>query len=113
MTKFITRTIVTTEIQVAEMEVKEGQFIPTQLEPVVVDGKVAEENVLKLAQKKYKGKQIVVTNVIENAKKLKVSYEDFMAIATEVVDGEEVDEDIEHHEPTEMDALIEKHSEQF
>jgi len=107
MAKFITRTIVTTEITVAEFEMGSTELHP--LEKIVLDGKVAEEKAIKVVQKEYKGQQVVIVDIQTVERKFKVSYEDFMHIAEEVVEGEEV-EDMEVQSDT--DALIEKHSAQ-
>jgi len=105
MAKFITRTIVSTEITVAELKIGSTEMLP--LEKLVVEGKLTEEKAIKIVNKEYKGRQVVIIGLEVKEDKYRVSTEDFMHIAELVVDGEE-DSDMEVQSDT--DALIEKHT---
>lgn len=95
MTKFITRTIVSTEIQVAEMPI--GGLEAIQLAPILKSGKVKAEKAVKIAQKHYVGKQVVVTALNTLEEKRKMSEEMFMELS-EIVEPDEVVEELDEEE---------------
>ena len=90
MTNFFTRTLVSTEIQVAELKI--GTTDLTVLGAIEVEGKVSPEKAVRIANKEYKGKQVVVIGLEEKQEKRTLSYEDFMKYSVVVVE-EEVSED--------------------
>lgn len=103
MAKFITRTIVSTEIQVAEMPIGGSEFI--QLAPIVKSGKVKAEKAVKIAQKQYAGKQVVVTAVNTLEEKRKMDEEMFMELS-EVVKEDEIVEEADAEEVSEKEEVI-------
>lgn len=101
MAKGITRTIVSTEIEVAKFE--NGELIP--LESIIEDKAVEKEEAVKIANRKYKGEgQIVVTDVkVSDPKRRRISLENFMKYS-EVIDVTKEDETEEVSEHTEQEV---------
>lgn len=103
MAKGITRTIVSTEIEIAKFE--NGELLP--LESIIEDKAITNEEAIKLANKKYKGEQIVVTDVkVSEPQRRRISLEDFMKYS-EVIDvtKEDENEEVEEHSEQEVSGF--------
>lgn len=88
MAKFITRTIVSTTIIVGELE-------GTEVKPVaqmVEEGKLDKEKAIKIVQKAFKGRNVLVLDVKHDEGQYKMSTEEFIAHA-EKVEATEVNEE--------------------
>ena len=101
MAKGITRTIVSTEIEVAKFE--NGELLP--LGSIIEDKAVEKEEAVKIANRIYKGEgQIVVTDVkVSEPQRRRISLKDFMKYS-EVIDVKEEDETEEVAEHTEQEV---------
>lgn len=93
MAKFITRTIVSTQIVVGELQGTELVAIAK----ITEEGKIEKEKAIKIAQKAFKGRNVLVLDLIPDDAKYRISVEDFIAAAEKVEDGEEVEESTEDH----------------
>ncbi|QWT50661.1 hypothetical protein DLn1_00018 [Bacillus phage DLn1] len=94
MAKFITRTIVSTTIIVGELE-------GTEVKPVaqiVEEGKLDQEKAIKIVQKAFKGRNVLVLNLKHDEGQYKMSTEDFIANAEKVEASEEVVEEVQETE---------------
>lgn len=77
----LTRTLVTSTIKLAEIQVIDGEVHSLELEPMVVSGNVDVKKATRLAQKHYKGKQVAVLDIEKTKTKYAMKVEDFIANA--------------------------------
>lgn len=87
MAKFITRTIVSSQIVIGEL--LEGEVSP--IGTITEEGKLDQEKALKVVRKAFPTRNVLVLDVINDEAKYKISVEDFIANAEKVVEGEEVE----------------------
>lgn len=101
MAKGITRTLVSTEIEIAKFE--NGELVP--FATIVEDKAVEKEEAVKIANRKYKNEgQIVVTDVkVSEPQRRRISLEDFMKYS-EVIDVNSPEENEEVEEHTEQEV---------
>lgn len=94
MGKFITRTIASTTIIVGELE-------GTEVKPVaqiVEEGKLDQEKAIKIVQKAFKGRNVLVLDLKHDEAQYKISIEDFIANAEKVEVAEQQEMVIEESE---------------
>lgn len=90
MAKFITRTIASTQIVVGELQGTEVVAIGT----ITEEGKIEQEKAIKIVQKAFKGRNVLVLDLVHDEAQYKISIEDFIANAEKVEVSEEVVEEV-------------------
>lgn len=86
MAKFITRTIASTQIVVGELQGTEVVAIGT----ITEEGKIEQEKAIKIVQKAFKGRNVLVLDLVHDEAQYKISIEDFITHAEKVEVTEEV-----------------------
>ncbi|AGI10614.1 double-strand binding protein [Bacillus phage MG-B1] len=89
MAKFITRTIASTQIVIGELKV--GSTEVEAIGKIVEEGKIELEKATKVIQKAFKGRNVLVLDLVHDEAKYKISVEDFINVAEKVEDTEEVE----------------------
>lgn len=88
MAKFITRTIASTKIVVGELKL--GSTDVEAIGTITEEGLLDQEKASKIVQKAFKGRNVLVLDLITDEAKYKISVEDFIANAEKVEENEEV-----------------------
>lgn len=85
MRKFVTKEINETKVLLTEVKIEKGEIVSTDIEPMVVYGKVTDEQIKKVLKKTYPKQNILIKGKLELTRNYRMTVDKFIELAEEYV----------------------------
>lgn len=83
MRKFVTKEINETKVLLTEVKIEKGEIVSTDIEPMVVYGKVTDEQIKKVLKKTYPKQNILIKDKQELTRNYRMPVDKFIELAEE------------------------------
>ena len=83
MRKFVTKEINETKVLLREVKIEKGEIVSTDIEPMVVYGKVTDEQIKKVLKKTYPKQNILIKDKQELTRNYRMPVDKFIELAEE------------------------------
>lgn len=83
MRKFVTKEINETKVLLTEVKIEKGEIVSTDIEPMVVYGKVTYEQIKKVLKKTYPKQNILIKDKQELTRNYRMPVDKFIELAEE------------------------------
>lgn len=83
MRKFVTKEINETKVLLTEVKIEKGEIVSTDIEPMVVYGKVTDEQIKKVLKKSYPKQNILIKGKLELTRNYRMTVDKFIELAEE------------------------------
>lgn len=83
MRKFVTKEINETKVLLTEVKIEKGEIVSTDIEPMVVYGKVTDEQIKKVLKKAYPKQNILIKDKQELTRNYRMPVDKFIELAEE------------------------------
>lgn len=83
MRKFVTKEINETKVLLTEVKIEKGEIVSTDIEPMVVYGKVTDEQIKKVLKKTYPKQNILIKGKQELTRNYRMPVDKFIELAEE------------------------------
>ena len=83
MRKFVTKEINETKVLLTEVKIEKGEIVSTDIEPMVVYGKVTDEQIKKVLKKTYPKQNILIKDKLELTRNYRMPVDKFIELAEE------------------------------
>ena len=83
MRKFVTKEINETKVLLTEVKIEKGEIVSTDIEPMVIYGKVTDEQIKKVLKKTYPKQNILIKDKQELTRNYRMPVDKFIELAEE------------------------------
>lgn len=83
MRKFVTKEINETKVLLTEVKIEKGEIVSTDIEPMMMYGKVTDEQIKKVLKKAYPNQNILIKDKQEMTRNYRMPVDKFIELAEE------------------------------